>query len=208
MKVLIACEYSGIVRDAFIKRGHDAMSCDILPTESEGSHYQGDVFDILGEGWDLMIAHPPCTFLSNAGIRWFNEEKYGGKAIERKRKRLLALEFVKKLYECNIPKVAIENPVGYLNNNWRKPDQIIQPYHFGETESKRTCLWLKNLPLLNHTDVVEPKVYGYFKNGKKKGQPIYGTQYCLFSKDRGKIRSKFFIGIAKAMANQWGTPKP
>jgi len=203
MKVLIACEFSGIVRDAFVEAGHDAMSCDLLPTESPGIHYQGDVMDIIDDGWDLMIAHPPCTYLSNAGIRWFNEEKYGDRARERKRLRIDSFNFVMKLINAEIPKIAIENPVGWLNSHYRKPDQIIHPYHFGQPKSKRTCLWLKGLPNLKHTKVVEPKVYGYFKNGKKKGQPIYGTQYCHFTEDRGKIRSKFWEGIADAMAEQW-----
>lgn len=179
------------------------MSCDLLPTESPGIHYQGDVMDIIDDGWDLMIAHPPCTYLSNAGIRWFNEEKYGDRARERKRLRIDSFNFVMKLINAEIPKIAIENPVGWLNSHYRKPDQIIHPYHFGQPKSKRTCLWLKGLPNLKHTKVVEPKVYGYFKNGKKKGQPIYGTQYCHFTEDRGKIRSKFWEGIADAMAEQW-----
>ena len=204
MKILIACEFSGIVRDAFIAKGHDVVSCDLLPTEKLGPHIQGDVLKILNDGWDLMIAHPPCTYLTNAGIRWFNEEKYGDNAKLRKEKRLEATEFVLLLANCSIPKIAIENPVGWLNSYWRKPDQIIQPYQFGDAESKRTCLWLKNLSKLIPTKLVKPKIYGYFKNGKKVGQPIYGTQYCKFSKDRGKIRSVFFKGIAEAMAEQWG----
>lgn len=204
MKVAVLCEYSGIVRDAFLKRGHNAISCDVLPTESEGPHIQGDLFDYDWSDYDLIIAHPPCTYLSNAGIGWFNEEKYGDKARERKIKRLEAFEFVMKIYNLPVDKIAIENPVGWINSHFRKPDQIIQPYQFGETESKRTCLWLKGLPKLEHTKIVEPKIYGYFKKGKKKGQPIYGVSYCKFSEDRGKIRSKFFVGIAEAMADQWG----
>ena len=205
MKVLIACEYSGIVREAFNSLGHDAWSCDILPTEIPGKHLQGDIFKFLNRDWDLMIAHPPCTYLSNAGIAWFNEDKYGDKARERKQLRLKAMDFVAKLYDSNIEKICIENPVGYLNNNWRKPDQIVQPYYFGDTESKRTCLWFKNLKPLEHTKHVKPKIYAYYKRGKKKGKPIYFNDYCHFSKDRGKIRSKFWEGIANAMANQWGT---
>lgn len=204
MRVLIACEYSGIVRDAFAAKGHDAWSCDILPTENEGNHIQDDVLKHLDKSWDLMIAHPPCTYLSNAGIRWFNVEKYGDKAIERRRLRLDAMEFVKKFYDNNISKVCIENPVGYLNYNWKKPDQIIQPYYFGDEDSKRTCLWLKNLPKLKHTKLVKPKIYGYYKTGKKIGKPIYFHEWHKWGKDRGKIRSKFWQGIANAMAEQWG----
>ena len=204
MRILIACEYSGTVREAFAKKGHDAWSCDILPTEIEGNHLQGDILKFLNRGWDLMIAHPPCTYLSNAGIAWFNEDKYGDKARERKRLRLEGMEFVKKLYNSSIEKICIENPVGYLNNNWRKPDQIVQPYYFGDPESKRTCLWYKNLKPLKHTKHVKPNIYAYYKTGKKKGKPIYFNDYCKFSEDRGKIRSKFWKGIANAMADQWG----
>jgi len=204
MKILIACEFSGIVRDAFKIRGHDAWSCDLLPTERKGQHIQGDVLEILDDNWDMMIAHPPCTYLSNAGIRWFNEERYGIKAKKRKQLRLAAREFVENLYNCKIPKIAIENPVGWLNNHWRKPNQVIQPWQFGDKESKKTCLWLKNLPKLTPTKIVKPKIYAYYKRGKKKGQPIYGNSYMLFTKDSGKIRSIFFQGIANAMAEQWG----
>jgi len=200
MKVLIACEYSGIVRDAFAAKGHDAWSCDILPTESKGNHIKDDIMKHLDKGWDLMIAHPPCTYLSNAGIRWFNIDKYGDKARERIKNRLLAMEFVKDLYHANIPKVCIENPVGYLNHNWKKPDQIIQPYYFGDEQSKRTCFWYKNLQPLKHTKLVKPKIYGYYKTGKKIGKPIYFNEW---HKD-AKIRSKFWPGVAKAMADQWG----
>jgi len=203
MKVLVACEFSGRVRDAFIAKGHDAVSCDLLPTERDGPHLQGDVLPYLKEGWDLMIAHPPCTYLSNAGIGWFNEKKYGDKAKERKVLRLEAQHFVELLYNCSISKVAIENPVGYLNNHWRKPDQVIQPYQFGDCESKRTCLWLKELPKLNYTNIVKPKIYGYFKSGKHIGKPIYRTHY-LSGGDGGKKRSITFQGIADAMADQWG----
>jgi len=204
MRVLIACEFSGIVREAFKVKGHDAWSCDFLPTEIPGQHIQDDVLTVLECDWDLMIAHPPCTYLSNAGIRWFNEQKYGDKAIQRKILREEALVFVNTLFNAPIPKIAIENPAGYLNSHLSKPTQTIQPFQFGDCESKRTCLWLKNLPPLIPTDVVTPKVYGYFKRGKKKGQPIYGTQYLKFSEDRGKIRSVTFQGIANAMADQWG----
>lgn len=205
MKILIACEESQAVCKEFRKLGHEAYSCDIL--ECSGGHpewhIQGDVLEQLDKKWDMIIAFPPCTYLSNAGIRWFNENKYGDKARERKRLRLEAFDFVMKIANSNCNKIVIENPVGWLNSHWRKPDQIIQPYYFGDTESKRTCLWIKGLPLLRYTDIVKPKIHGYFKTGPKKGMPIYGTQYCKFSEDRGKIRSKTFPGIAKAMAEQW-----
>lgn len=204
MKVLVACEFSGKVRDAFIAKGHDAVSCDLLPTESKGNHYQGDVFDIIDSGFDLMIAHPPCTYLSNTGIRWFNEEKYHEKARQRKKLRLEAFDFVMKFANASINKICIENPVGWLNSHWRKPDQIIHPWQFGDPESKRTCLWLKNLPLLKHTNIVQPRIYAYYKKGKKKGMPIYGNNYLKDTPDRGKIRSITFQGIADAMADQWG----
>lgn len=204
MKILIACEFSGIVRDAFIAHGHDAISCDLLPTERPGPHYQGDVFDIVNNDFDLMIAHPPCTYLSNAGIGWFNENKYGEKARLRKLERIKAFHFVMNLYNADIEKIAIENPTGWLNSHLRKPDQIIQPYYFGDEESKRTCLWLKNLPKLKSTKIVKPKIYSYYKKGNKKGCPIYGNSYLKFSDDSWKDRSRTFQGIAAAMASQWG----
>lgn len=205
-KVIIACEESQIITIEMRKLGIEAYSCDIIDCSGGHPewHIKDDVLNHLDDGWDLMIAHPPCTYLSNAGIRWFNEHKYGNKAKQRKKLRIKAYNFVMKLANANIHKIVIENPVGWLNSHWRRPDQIIQPYQFGDCESKRTCLWIKNLPILKHTKIVIPKIYGYFKRGKKKGQPIYGTQYCKFSEDRGKIRSKTFIGIAKAMAEQWG----
>lgn len=201
MKVLVACEYSGRVRDAFAAKGHDAWSCDILPTESPGQHIQGDIMEHLNEGWDLMVAHPPCTYLSNAGAGWFNEEKYGDKARERKRLRQEAFEFVMKLAEAPIDKIAIENPVGWLNSHWRKPDQIINPFQFGDPHKKRTCLWLKNLPLLEETNVVEPLIMGYYKSGPKKGKKMFFTD----SIRNPHVRSLTFQGIADAMADQWGS---
>jgi hypothetical protein len=206
MKVLVACEFSGIVREAFKAKGHDAWSCDLLPTEIPGQHIQGDVLEILNDGWDLMIAHPPCTYLSYAATHWWNE-------VGRLENRLEALSFFAKIWTAPIEKICVENPMGCASPTIAKYSQVIQPYFFGDSESKRTCLWLKNLPLLEHTknDTLfeqsthtKPKIYGYFKNGKKTGQPIYGTQYCKFSEDRGKIRSKFYPGIANAMADQWG----
>ena len=206
MKVLVACEFSQVVTKAFRDKGHEAYSCDILPTDGNSNwHIQDDVMNHLKDGWDLMIAHPPCTYLSNAGIGWFNEEKYGDKAKQRKLSRLDAHQFVMLLFNSNIPKICIENPTGWLNSHWRKPDQIIQPYQFGDTESKRTCLWFKNLPLLKHTKIVKPKIYGYYKTGNKKGQPIYGNSWQKRSSDRWKERSITFQGIADAMAEQWGS---
>ena len=206
IRVLVACEYSGIVREEFRKLGNDAWSCDLLPTEIPGKHFQTDIFNVIDLGWDLMIAHPPCTYLSNAGIRWFDEDKYGDKARQRKKLREEAFQFVLKLANANIPRICIENPVGYLNTHWRKPDQIIQPYYFGDTDSKRTCLWLKNLPKLRPTNIVKPEVYGF----KKNGEPIYWHEYLfkLPQKERAKVRSKTFKGIARAMAQQWSKLPP
>lgn len=151
MKVLIACEYSGTVRDAFIAAGHDAMSCDLLPTEKPGPHYQGDVLDILDDGWDLLIGHPPCTYLSVSGIHWNNR----GRGWDKTEK---ALEFFRLLLDAPIARIAIENPVGIVSSRIRKPDQIIQPYRFGHNASKATCLWLKNLPKLQPTRYVPPRL--------------------------------------------------
>jgi hypothetical protein len=181
MKVLVACEYSGTVRDAFLRAGHDAMSCDILPTDSNGPHYQGDVRDILGDGWDLMIAHPPCTHLAVSGARWFKD-----KVTEQAE----ALDFVRMLMAAPIERIAIENPVSIISSKIRKPDQIIQPWQFGHGETKATCLWLKNLPKLTPTNVVEGR-----DNRIHRMPP---------SPDRWKLRSKTYAGIAQAMAEQWG----
>lgn len=202
MKILIACEYSGIVREAFKLKGHEVWSCDILQTERPGNHLQGDVLNYLDKNWDLMIAHPPCTYLSVAGNAFFNIDRYGDKAKERIKKRSEAIEFVKILYNSNIPKICIENPVGFLNSLWRKPNQIIHPYHFGDPEKKRTCFWLKNLKPLNYTNIVKPNIYGYYKSGKHKGEPLY-FHHKPTHKNKGKDRSKFWPGIAKAMAEQW-----
>lgn len=192
LNVLIACEYSGIVRDEFALRGHNALSCDLLPgeiylfKETAGNHYQGNVFDIINDGWDLMIGFPPCTYLSYAGNRWWNDHG-------RKEKRDAALKFFKDLYYSNIKHICLENPIGYIQT-WKKPSQIINPFQFGEPYSKRTCLWLKNLPLLQETNIVEP-IKKYYPNGTKKDfTDIIHNQ---------KLRSKFWTGIAAAMAEQW-----
>ena len=186
MKVLIACEYSGVVRDAFIKRGHDAVSCDILPTERSGPHYMGNVLPLLGEGWDLMIAHPPCTRLCNSGVCWLDKRNLWDEMREGAR-------FFKTLLNADIPRIAIENPIphGYaVREIGKKYDQIIQPWQFGHGETKATCLWLKNLPKLEPTRIA-----------KGREQRLHMLPP---SKDRAKLRSKTYFGIADAMAIQWG----
>lgn len=193
MKILIACEFSGIVRNAFLCIGHDAISCDLLGNE-EGHHYKGDVFDIINNGYDMMIAHPPCTYLCVSGNRWMKNNK------QREKQRIKAIEFFIKLYNANIEKIAIENPVGVMSTKFMKPSQYIQPYEFGHPETKKTGLWLKNLPLLKSTDVVEPN-YIIGKDGKKYSPIHYHTK---FDKDRSKTRSVTYQGIADAMATQWG----
>jgi hypothetical protein len=199
MKVLIACEYSGIVRDCFSKNGHNSISCDLLPTESKGKHYQGNIFDIINNGFDLMIAHPPCTFLCTTGNRWFLP-KYINKYPTRKQDRKDAIEFFIKLINANIDKIAIENPIGIMSTLYRKPDQIIQPYEYGDPVSKKTCLWLKNLPKLIPTKIVEPE-FIILPNGKRMSKFHNNLRN---HKDRQKLRSKTFLGIAQAMADQWG----
>jgi site-specific DNA-cytosine methylase len=190
MRVLIACEYSGAVRDAFINNGHDAMSCDLLPTDVDGPHYQGDVFDVINDGWDLMIAHPPCTHLAVSGARWFKDKV---------KEQAESLEFVRRLMDAPIDKIAIENPISIISSRIRKPEQIIQPWMFGHPEAKATCLWLKGLPTLSATDVLTKPECGYWSNQTPSGQNKLGP-----SKDRWKERSKTYQGIADAMANQWG----
>lgn len=196
---MIACEYSGAVRDAFARLGHDALSCDLLPAETPGKHYQGDVLDLLDGGWDLMIAHPPCTYLCSSGLHW-NKRRPG-----RERETEKALQFVSTLLSCRIPRIALENPVGCISSRIRKPDQIIQPWQFGHPESKATCLWLKNLPPLVHTDVLTKPATGRWDNQTASGQNKLPP-----SADRWKERSRTYRGIAEAMAAQWGalSPKP
>lgn len=182
MRVLVACEYSGKVREAFRKLGHDAWSCDLLPAD-DGSkyHYQCDVLEVIDKGWDLMIAHPPCTHLAVSGARWFKD-----KQVEQAE----ALEFVRQLLGAPINKIALENPISIISSKVRKPDQIIQPWQFGHGETKATCLWLKDLPKLTPTNIVEGR-----ENRIWKMPP---------SKDRWKLRSETYQGIADAMAAQWG----
>ena len=196
MRVLVACEFSGIVRDAFIKGGHEAMSCDLLPTDSPGPHYQGNVFDIISEGWDLMIAHPPCTHLAVSGARHFAKKRQDGRQQD-------AIEFFMMLARSKIPRYAIENPIGIMSNIWRKPNQIIQPYEYGHETTKATCLWLKSLPLLKPTNIVDKGAIWTAKSGKRMSQWFYETS-LLRPKEREKMRNKTFDGIAQAMADQWG----
>ena len=181
MRVLIACEYSGRVRDAFLALGHDAMSCDLLPTDVEGPHHMGDVTELLHMGWDLMIAHPPCTHLAVSGSRWFKDKV---------KEQAEALVFVQTLMDAPIPKIAIENPVSVISSRIRKPDQIIQPWQFGHGETKATCLWLKGLPKLTPTNVVEGR------EARVHRMPP--------GPDRWKERSRTYSGVAEAMAAQWG----
>ena len=202
MRVLVACEYSGAVRDEFIKLGHDAMSCDLLPTDVPGPHYTGDVFDIINDGWNMMIAFPPCTHLALSGAAWFEEKIKDGRQKE-------AIDFVKALMSAPIDKIAIENPLGVIPNYIRPYDQIIQPYMFGDAFQKSTCLWLKNLPLLKSTNIVskgEFKEWIDKKTGKKKRQAIWQYNALLSKEDTWKLRSQTFPGIAKAMAEQWSKP--
>ena len=194
MRVLIGCEFSGIVRNEFIKRGHDAISCDLLPTESPGPHYQGDIFDVINDGWDVGIFFPPCTFLCSSGLHW-NKRK-----PERKQETEKALVFVKKLLAAPIKRKALENPVGCISSRIRKPDQIIQPHFFGHPESKTTCLWLEQLPPLLPTCVLDINDFG----GRWKNQTASGQNKLAPSPDRWKIRSATYPGIAAAMAEQWG----
>jgi len=182
MKVLIACEYSGTVRDAFIAKGHDAISCDLLPTDKPGPHYQRDIFDIIHDDWDLMIAHPPCTHLSASGARHWPAKVADGR-------QQLSINFFMLLMNSGIPKIAIENPVGIMSTKYRKPDQYIEPWQHGHGETKKTGLWLKNLPLLQPSNIVEGRDDRIHKMSQ--------------SKNRWKLRSKTYQGIADAMAEQW-----
>ena len=197
MRVLVACEFSGVVREAFSMKGHAAVSCDLLPTDMPtADHYIGNVLDILDLGWDLMIAHPPCTYLSVSGLHWNHRRP------ERARLTEEAIDFVRLLFGANIERIAIENPIGILSSRIRKPDQIIQPYQFGEDASKATCLWLKGLPKLQSTKYVEPRMVG----GKSRwgNQTDSGQNRLGPSADRWKLRSITYQGIANAMAEQWG----
>ena len=196
MRILIACEYSGVVRDAFIKMGHEAMSCDILPTDQPGPHYQGNVQDILHDGWDLMIAHPPCTYLTNSGVCWLHKDTSRWARLDD------SAEFFKVLLNAPIERIAVENPIMHKYAKERigglKQSQVIQPWMFGHMEQKATCLWLKDLPLLIPSDNVKEEMLKLPKNQRER------LHYLPPSKDRWKIRSATYLGIAQAMADQWG----
>lgn len=219
MKILIACEFSGVVREAFRKRGHEAWSCDLLASDDNSPfHIKGDVSAVLGGGWNMMIAHPPCTYLSVSGMHWTRRGLRDPRLTED------ALDFVQQLMAAPIAKIAIENPISVISSRIRKPDQIVNPYQFGEDASKKTCLWLKGLPLLNPTDYVTPRMiccgsevtngdkYGCPRcNGEKTARPRWGNQCDSGqnrlgpSEDRWKERSRTYQGIAEAMADQWGS---
>lgn len=192
MRVLVACEYSGTVRDAFIKLGHDAMSCDIIPTDVPGPHYEGDVLDVINDGWDLMIAHPPCTYLSNAGARFLYPK--GQLNSDRLKLGLEAKQFFMALYNSNIPKICVENPIPSTVYELPLYTQTIQPYEYGHPFKKRTCLWLKGLPKLIPTNIVS----------ERQSSKVPGNWFNKGGKDRQKNRAKTFQGIADAMASQWG----
>ena len=195
MKILIACEKSGAVRDAFIKLGHDAISCDIQPSDSNfGPHYQGDVRDLLDYPFDMMIAHPPCTHIAVSGAAWFKDKVLDGR-------QHAAVSFFMMLAKSSIPRIAIENPVCIMSSVWRKPDQIIQPWQFGDEAQKTTCLWLKGLPHLKPTKIVDKGEMVTFASGKRMAKWYADARGSL---DRSNIRSKTFQGIADAMAMQWG----
>ena len=193
MKVLVACEYSGRVRDAFRSKGHDALSCDLLPADNGGPHYQGDVRDLLTDHWDLLIGFPPCTYLAASGMHWTTRGLRDPQLTED------ALDFVQLLLNAPVDKIALENPVGCISTRIRKPDQYIQPWQFGHPHSKKTCLWLKNLPTLTHTNVLNVPESGKWDNQTKSGQNKLPP-----SADRWKIRSMTYQGVADAMADQWG----
>ena len=196
VKVLVACEYSGVVRDAFIKNGHSAVSCDLLPTDSDGPHYVGDVMDIINDGWDLMIAHPPCTYLSNSGVSHLHKDQQRWEKLDN------AASFFKSLLNANIRRIAVENPIMHKYAKERigniRQTQVVQPWMFGHLEQKATCLWLKNLPPLIPTKNVREEMLTLPKNKRER------LHYLPPSPDRWKLRSKTYSGIANAMAEQWG----
>lgn len=193
--MLVACECSGVVREAFASRGHDAWSCDLQPTEQPGNHIEGDVLAVIGNGWDLMIAHPPCTYLSRAGARWWKDP-------QRERLAHDALAFVFALRDAPIPLIAIENPIGQLNRRWRYPDQTIQPWQFGDPYTKATCLWLKNLPPLVPS-LIRPERTAWLPSNTGWGARAGGKTQRGIAKN-ARDASRTFPGIATAMAEQWG----
>ena len=194
MRVLVACEFSGVVRDAFMARGHDAVSCDLSPTRRPGPHIQDDVLFHLNDGWDLMVAHPPCTYLTISGNKWMKPE-YESRFPGRAQKRLDAAAFFMALYNAPIPRIAEENPIGVMSTLFRRPDQVIQPWQFGHPETKATCLWLKGLPKLHPTKIVPLPL------AEKDRMRLH---YLPRTPDRALIRSITFQGVADAMAEQWG----
>lgn len=201
MRILVACEFSGIVRDAFRAKGHSAVSCDLLPTEKPGPHYRCDVRKLLRMSWDMMIAFPPCTYLTCAGNKWFSA-KYADRFPTRQLKQKQAAAFFMCLANAPIEKIAIENPIGRMSTFWRKPDQIIQPYQFSHDARKATCLWLKGLPALRPTCVVQPTIVR-----TRGGNTMSRWHVECGHKDRNtrsRERSRTFPGIAEAMADQWG----
>lgn len=205
MKVLVACEFSGIVRDAFLAHGHNAWSCDLLPTEKPGPHIQGDVLGVLDADWDMMIAHPPCTHLAGSGARWWKQKQADGRQQQ-------GIDFFMCFVNAPIHRIAVENPVGIMSRKYRKPDQYIQPFWFGDSVQKKTGLWLKNLPMLKPTKVVDRGMIYVDPRGHKHGgefanraKRAYSPLMLLPKNDeRWKIRSRTFQGIADAMAEQWG----
>jgi len=205
MKILIACEFSGIVRDAFAARGLDAWSCDLLPTEKPGQHIQSDVLEILKDGWDMMIAHPPCTHLAISGARWFKKKQKDGRQQQ-------GIDFFMRLINAPIEKIAVENPICIMSKRYKKPDQIIQPFQFGHKIQKATCLWLKNLPCLKPTKIVDRGLIYVNPRGHKHGGEFTNRAKKAYSplmllprnQERWKIRSRTFQGVADAMAEQWG----
>ena len=194
MRVLVGCEFSGIVRQAFADLGHNTWSCDYLPTERPGNHTVGNVIDMIELGWDLAIFHPPCTYLCSSGLHWNNRVPGRQQLTEE------SLRFVEELLNADIPRIALENPIGCISTKIRKPDQVIQPWQYGHPESKATCLWLKNLPLLAPTNVLPAPESGRWSNQTKSGQNKLAP-----SPDRWKERSRTYPGIALAMAQQWGS---
>ena len=214
MKVLIACEFSGTVRDWFTKMGHDATSCDLEPSETPGKHYQGNVLDILDQGWDLMIAHPPCTYLTVTGNKWFyhpedghlptSERRPHPRFPDRQQHRKEGIEFFMALSNAPIPRIAIENPIGVMSTIWRKPNQVVHPWHFGHEASKSTCLWLKGLPLLTPTKIVGKGEFITYKSGKRMSK-WYAEAASKDPKERERIRNRTFDGIASAFVHQWGS---
>jgi len=189
MKILVACEFSGVVREAFKAKGHDAWSCDLLPSELPGQHIQGDVLDILDQGWDLMIAHPPCKYICNGGNNWLNRRP----DLKWRENREISAMFFMKFINAPIPKIAVENPIGCMSSKYRKPDQIIHPYHFGHEYRKDTCLWLKGLPKLYYTKFVPPPY---------KKFDLWSTER---HKDGRDVKAITYQGIADAMVQQWGS---